>query len=165
MYDADIQEKKFVSMYLPKELAEQIEAVKDHSALEKELLAYVEKTRSEFHQSIESLDEDVLIYRARVQRAREALTEAYGDYTQANYELWENSQADIKKVGDLAKAAVAELAPIKNELEQVNELLKGIHKWGIEDLLKLLNQLGSADRKSQRMLKFLFANYRETRDA
>src|SRR5688572_20798439 len=93
-----IEEKEIV--WLPKSLAEKVKQITDGKLLELEILKYAEESKSSLRQDIESIEEDVLQYRAFMVKAKNAFKEAKDEQLDASYALWEKFEDDLKGLRD-----------------------------------------------------------------
>lgn len=155
-------EKEYV--FIPKKLAEKIKDLESDKQMEDTIIGYYNQSRRELQGELDCLDEDVIQYKANMMKARQAFREAKEEQLDANYELWEKFDADIKGVSAYVAKATSQLQPLKAELSQLKELMNQIDKWEIEKLVGLIDKLNSSFYgETGNILKFLFENYKSQR--
>jgi len=149
-------------VWLPKSLAEQVKGIKDGAMQSTMIIDYINECKKELKTNIESMDEDVLIFRGLMATAKKAFQETKEQELKAFYELWDKFQTDKVQVGDFVKQAKAELQPLKKELQSIKDLMSSIDQWGIKDLIGLIEKLNSSFYgETEKMVKFLFDNYKK----
>lgn len=155
-----MEEKELV--WLPKSLAERIKGFTDNSEYEAAIVKYIEESKADFKINIESIEEDVLQYKAFMIKAKNAFREAKEEQLNASYELWDKFDGDLSKVRDYVSRVRKEIEPLKKDIEQLNSEISKISKWEIEGLLKLLQEInGQMYGETANMIKFLFDNYKK----
>lgn len=155
-----MEEKDLV--WLPKSVAARIKELEKASEQGDLVLEYVEQSKRDLKTSLESLEDDVIQYKAQMISARKKFEEAKNAELDANYAMWEKFDVEKstlkRKVGD----AVGELKPLVDELNNVKKLMGEIRSYDIENLVKLINQLnGNFYGETGNILKFLFDNYKK----
>lgn len=155
-----IEPKEIV--WLPAGLAKKVKDIQDVKYLEDEIVKYVEQSKRNFKIEIESIDEDILQYRAFMIKAKNAFKEAKDEQLQASYDLWEKYEDDLTKIRDYVSTAKQAVTPLKQELDEIKRLMQEIDKYGIKDLLELIKEINSHYYgETANMLKFLFDNYKK----
>lgn len=151
-------EKKHV--YVDKALAEKIEHLQSDKQIEATVLEYFNESKRDLKYSLEGLDDDVIQYKALMMKARQSFREAKDEQLQANYDLWEKFDADTKGVSAYVSTIIAQLQPLKQELNEVNRLMQQVHRYDLERLLEIVQRLnGAFQGETGNMLKFLLNNY------
>lgn len=151
-------EKRHV--YIRSDWADKIEqAVSDESqkAIIEQLIA---ESKKEYRLNYESLQEDVLIYKALMLQTKIAFKEAKEEYVKSSYELWENFEKELPSVREKTQHLINQMSPIKNELAQINSMLDSLKAWKFNDLIKAIEAINSTDSKTLDMIKFLVDNYK-----
>jgi hypothetical protein len=151
------QERDLV--WLPKDLVDRVKDVQDEKFVEDQILAYIEKSRREIHDQLDCFNDDVLAYRGALAKAKLAFKEAQETHYNETYELWEDFQKKTPATRQFVEKAVAELAPLKTELETINGLLQKVSTYDLERWLTLLEKIAGMDLRSKEMLGFLFENF------
>lgn len=155
-------DKKSVSLYLPIALAEKVEHFKSDKEIEETVLSYFADSKRDFKVALEGLDDEVVQYKALMMKARQAFREAKDEQLEANYQLWEKYESDLKTLSQFTAKAKAQVEPIKREMEDLNKLMQGIDNWKLNDLLKTMESIRySMEGETGKMLKFLFENYKK----
>lgn len=150
-------------VWLPKELADKVKALDNGDAYESEILKFVDDSRRSLKSDIAVLDEEVLMYRAAMVKAKQALRKAFEEEMQDFEELWATHSDQFVGIRDKAKGVVDQLQPIKKELQDLKALMNDVQTWDVERLLKLLDQVNvyvGQQSDTGNILKFLFDNYK-----
>jgi hypothetical protein len=156
----DGKEEKREIVWLPAELAARVKGIQDKNVLEREILAYIDTARKELKSQIECFDDDVLIFRGQLAKAKAAFKEAQEAHYNETYQMWEEFQKTLPQTKDFVQKAVDVLKPLKAELDGVNKLMQTVNHWEIERLIKLLDQVSNANPETQKVLRFLFENFK-----
>lgn len=162
-----MENKKYISLYLPEKLADKIESIKDDSLKEEEIMKFFDRSKEEIKSQLECLEEDVIRYKGLMISARNSFKEAKNEELNANYELWEKFDKDLSTVREKVGNIKNELIPLKKELQEVNNLIGTIQDWKLKDFLKTLseiNEILSYDNNKNRMIKFLMDNFKVKED-
>lgn len=157
----DWTEKELV--WVPKELAEKINELGEGLTKENLVLSYIEQAKRDIQGELDSLDESILLFRGMMVKARQDFEKAKNAELEANYAVWENSEKDFEAMREKAKCMVETLKPLKEELQEVCDLLNRIDKWGIEGFLELLKKLNqNFYGETKEMLQFLLNNWKKS---
>jgi predicted RNase H-like nuclease (RuvC/YqgF family) len=149
-------------VWLPRSLATKVNYVTDAEALNREILNYVEETKKDLRINIESMEEDIILYRAQMIKARDSFKQAKEEQLDANYKLWEEYDVEIGKLRVKVSKFAEELKPLKQELDEIKKQMDSINKWGLEDLIKTIKLLNETNYgETEKILKFLFENYKK----
>lgn len=154
------EEKKYVSFYLPVETADRLKDVTDAGEIEKEIVNYIEKTKEEFRNELACFDDDILMFRGQLVKAKHSFKDAYEEYRAANYGVWETFQDDVRKAKDFVAEAEKTLKPVAAAFQEIEALMKAFHKWDLEALLKLMNELNSSSTNTKEMIRYLMENFK-----
>jgi hypothetical protein len=154
------KEKELV--WLPKDVAEKVLQLEEAKKSGDLVLEYIEQAKRDLNISLESLDEDVIQFKAQMISARKKFEEAKTVELAANYEVWE--KFDLEKAGIRKKAQdlKQELQPMIDELNQVKRLMSEINSYDISNLLKIIKEVNqSFYGETGNVLTFLFNNYKK----
>ena len=147
---------------MPKSLAKRFNEIKDGKLQSDLIIGYIEEVKKDLKVNIECMDEDVLIFRGIMAKAKQAFKDVKDTELKSFYELWEKFESDKKKTKEFVTEAIKELRPLRDELESIKSLMNSIDKWGIENLLSVIEKLGnSLHGETKEMVKFLFDNYKK----
>jgi chromosome segregation ATPase len=155
------EEKEIV--WLPKSIANQIKDLNDKKMEEEIILKYIDESRSDIKNSLESLDDDLLQYRALMVKTRNAFKEAKEEQLQANYELWENFDKEMPSLQEKIDKVKKAIEPVSNQIKELNEALGDIRSYELKDLLEVIkgiSQYLGYDNNAGKILKFLVKNYK-----
>jgi len=135
--------------------AEKIKAFDDYMETVKK------ETKDSFKANLESLEEDVLVYRGLMLNAKQSFEKAKNEQLNASYEMWEKFEKEIPSVKKKTQAIIDTLAPLKKELKEIEELLNGISTHRIDEFIKSINVLAGSYGKNKEMIDFLIKNFKE----
>jgi archaellum component FlaC len=138
--------------YVPKRLVKLLQDSEDH---EKIILEFIDESKREVRQNLESLDEDLLQYRAMMAKSKQAFREAKDEQCNAMYELWESYEPELGKVRKMASNLAKELAPIKNAVLDLQKTIDGVSTYSLEKMVEIVKQVGSMSDDEKDMFKML----------
>jgi archaellum component FlaC len=138
--------------YVPKRLVKLLQDSEDH---EKIIFEFIDESKREVRQNLESLDEDLLQYRAMMAKSKQAFREAKDEQCNAMYELWESYEPELGKVRTMAKNVAKELAPIKNAVLDLQKTIDGVSTYSLEKMVEIVKQVGSMSDDEKDMFKML----------
>ena len=155
------EEKELV--WLPKKLALQLKDVE--SSPDGLILQYIEESKREIQASISALDEDVLMFKGMLAKVRIEFGKAKDEHIKTAYEIWESYEKDVPKISEKVAAAVKELTPLKNELNEITAIMKNLNDYRVKDLVEMLATLRDClGGQNGDMLKFLMENFQIKKD-
>lgn len=164
MFDYSTKEEtEYVSV--PKSLAQKIKGVKETKVLEEEIRKYIEESKRDLRVNIESLDDDVLMYKASMVKAKNAFEQAKTEQLDASYAMWEKFDEELGQIRKKVAATKDAILPLKQELDDLNKKMASIRTWDLEKILELLKQISyyvDTESDSGKILKFLFENYKRS---
>lgn len=146
-------------VWLPKDVAVNI---KKATSEEQELAfvnEYIKSCKIDMSSSIEAMDADILIFKAKMLTAKKAFKEAKDEQLNANYKLWEKYDKDLNKVAIKVERLTNKLNPIADKLANIDELFGKIRSYNIDKFLETLNHISGLYGKEKEMFKFLVDNF------
>lgn len=153
-----MSDKRYI--YVPAELAAKIEQADDVAAMGAAVDEHFKNSVKDIAGLLESLDEEVLIYKGLMAKARAEFRKAADEQISQSYAMWEEVDKQRPSVHAKVKALVADLKPITSELKEIDDLLNRMDLSRIERTLKLINELSYAPDETKKMLAFLAVNYK-----
>ncbi len=151
-------EKRYI--YVPAELAEKIEQADDIAVMGAAVDEYLKNSVKDIAGMLEDLDEQVMIYKGLMAKARSEFRKASDEQIEQSYVTWEEIDKKRPFVSKKVKALVDDLKPVTRELEEINDLLNRMDLSRIERALKLIDELSYAPAETKKMLAFLAENYK-----
>jgi peptidoglycan hydrolase CwlO-like protein len=158
------EEKDLV--WLPKELADKVNAYKDPfsdkvvALMEK----YIDDSKNEWKLNFESLEEDLLMYRGLMVKTKKAFQEAKEEQCEAAYELWEKIDAEIPRTDEKIGGLIKLFDPLEKKLDKLNNSLAKIDTYQIERFTELVTKLDSilsCKGQTNDMMVFLMENFKK----
>ena len=146
-------------VWLPKELADKVKDLTDTDALNREILKFLEETKADLRVTVESIDEDILLYRAKMIQARDAFKKAKDEELEANYTLWENYESDIKKTREYVKTATDVLKELTKEVQELNRAFSVINTDRALGFLTVLQQIQNFNKDEQSFARFIITEF------
>ncbi len=146
-------------IWLPESL---VKKIKKETSEEQQFLfinEYLKECKIDMSLSIEALDADIIIFKSKMLAAKKAFKEAKDEQLNANYELWEKYDKDLSKVSIKVDKLTDKLAPIANELANIDELFGKIRSYNIDKFLETLNKISNLYGREKEMFKFLIDNF------
>jgi len=158
--NATAEEKKDL-VWLPESLVKKVKEVQDVKAIEAEILKYVEQTKNSLKLDTEAMDEQIVVYRAYMIKARNAFEQAKNEELDAFYAIWEKYDTDCSKIRTQVEKAKNELKPLLDELKEVRKEIQSVETWGFERLGEAIQKLSSLYGENREMFMFLVKNYKK----
>ena len=151
--------KKFAERY--KSL---IEGNEQQEIINEELENYMAKvrkdTKDEFKTSLEALEEDAAMYQGLMLKTKQTFTKAKDESLSSFYSLWQEYDKDKNNIINKINTLTELLAPLKKDIDQINESLNKINSYPLEKILELLSIYNNSSEESKKMINFLFENYK-----
>jgi len=139
--------------------AERIKSFEDY------MQTVTEKSRSDFKLNFESLEEDVAMYKGLMLHVKQAFEKAKNEQLDASYELWKKFETEIPSIHKKTELIINELKPLKDELNEIDGLLKSIETYNMEKLIDFIKFFNSnVYGETENILKYLMDNYRKDQE-
>lgn len=151
-------------IWLPKSLVKKIKDIEDTKTIEAEIYKYIEESKKDLRINLESLDDDVLLYKAYMIKAKNAFEAAKNEQLEASYALWEKFDTELYEVRKKVEKVKEVMNPIKQELEELKTLMNSVKTYDIEKLLEVIKTIAtylSYDGDTAKVVRFLFENYKK----
>ena len=150
-------------IWLPKELADKVKDLTDADALNREILNYLEESKADLRITVESIDEDILLYRAKMIQARDAFKKAKDEELDANYKLWEKYEEDIKTTKEYVTSAASLLKELTKEVQELNKAFSVIDTDRALGFLNVLQQIQNFNKDEQGFAKFIISEFNKNK--
>ena len=152
-------------VWLPKKLADKVKGYQEEGKpYENIILQYLDESKNEVKSNLETLDEDVLQYKALMVKAKNAFKEAKEEQLSQSYEIWEDFDKELVSVRSKVEEMKNTISPIKSEIEDIKKLLDGVSSWEIEKFLEVIKEVSNYlayEGDTAKILRFLFDNYKK----
>ena len=106
-------------VWLPEEIAKKVKDVTDVDSINIEIMKYVNYVKLDLKTEIQNIDEDILLFRARMIQARNSFKEATDAELNGLYEIWETFDKDISKVKKQISEVIEVINPLKQEIGEI----------------------------------------------
>ena len=157
------QEKDLV--WVSKELAERIKNVNSEEHKIKIFDEYIKKltvkSREEFEQNLENLEEDVAIYVGLMLRVKKAFKEAKEEQLEASYQLWEKFGEEMPYIEEKIEKVIEEINPVSKKAEELEKAINRRDYHRIEKVTDAILKLSNLWGKEKDMITFLVNNFKE----
>jgi len=155
------EEKEFV--WLPKSIAKKLKDIeKPESALSAEIInEYIKDVKTSMRVEVESLDEDVQIFKGLMIQARQRFEDAKNAQLEASYKLWEDFEAKLPGLEEKVDIAIRKLKPLEIKCNELSEIMQKIDSFKIERLAEAIAKLSTLYEENQKMVNFLICNYKK----
>lgn len=151
-------------VWVPKKLADEINAYKDPFSDEVSTLMekYLDDSKNEWKISLESLEEDLLMYRGLMVKTKKEFEAAKNEQCSAAYELWEKIEKEVPKTEAKIDNLIKLFDPLEKKLDKLNNSLAKINTYQIErfsELVAKLDSILSCKGQTNDMMVFLMENF------
>ena len=153
-------------VWLPKDLCEKIKILEDPTSQEcSDLIEqYIKDSKESYKMSLESLDEDLLIYRGLMMKVKKSFENASKVALAESYDLWEKYDEELPRTRGKIDNLLKLLEPLEHKLEYINKSINSINTYNIEklvDLIQKLENIINCSGKTSDLMMFLMDNYKE----
>lgn len=158
-------------IWVDKDIAERYKELQgDNSKREEQIKIindYIEgvcnKSKMEFKANLESLDEDVAIYTGLMLKVKQAFEKAKNEQLTASYDLWDKFNEEIPNVTEKIKEITNTINPLREQLDEINSLIRKIDTYDMEKLTNAVKELSSLYGTNKEMIEFLVKNFKKTK--
>jgi chromosome segregation ATPase len=155
-------EKELV--WLPKEIADEVQKLQDPFSEEcRALIAkYIDEARRDYQNDLQALDEDVLMYRGLLVKAKKSFEAAKNEQLSAHYDVWEKFDKDLPRLEERVNRLTSRLTPLQEDLDEISTTIRKIQTWDIEKLLEIVRNIDgclNSGNGTSKILKFLVREY------
>ena len=155
-------------VWLPVSLVKKIKEIQDSIGIENEIMSYIAETKLDLKQQIESIDDDVLLYRAHMIKTRDAFKKAKNEELEAGYQLWQEFEKELPKTKQFIKEAIDTIEPLKTEvnnlrteLDNINKIISYINLDRMLGFLTVLKDCNTLINEDKELLSFIINNYKK----
>jgi chromosome segregation ATPase len=155
------KEKELV--WLPNSLAKKIKKLEENEPiLTTDLInEYFKDCKDELKANINSLDDDLVVFKGLMMAARKSFEEAKNTQINEMYDLWEKFDVQRSEIEKKISTITEELKPLKEKISELNESISKIDAHKIERLYKTIKEFNNLWDKDRKVLKYLLNNYVE----
>ncbi len=141
-------------MWIPKHLAVKLKELENENDLfEKEVLCYVEKTKLDISQHVEFLDDDILMFKAKLASYKKLFKEAYATADEEMYSFWEKfdlqltgrSKSISSRLDRITHLYDEEFEKKKKQIEKISSSMEHINTYAFERIITFLKQYESLE--------------------
>lgn len=146
-------------VWLPKSLAVKVKSLKDSDNF---VLEYIRESKRELVANFDTLDDEIIAYKASMIKARKEFGIAKDEMIQSNYEVWEKFDNERKSVRDMATILRTELEPLKKDLKELEDSISKISTYRINDLFDTVHKISTMMQgETGEIIKFLINNFKK----
>jgi DNA anti-recombination protein RmuC len=115
--------------------------------------------------SVENLDEDVLIFKGKLASYKKAFKEAYESADNDMYSFWEEFDKNLskkyksmsKKMDNINRIYENEFEKKKNQIERLSKSMESLNTYQFEKIINFLRSFESLSSESKELFKGLMA--------
>lgn len=148
-------------VYVDDEWADRIEEAQSDESKLNIINEFIDSTKRSYRLDYQSLQEDVLMYKALMLETKKAFKEASEEHVKGCYELWENFEKEISGLKGKTSSLVKVLAPVKEEIKTIKQNLDSVSLWQIKELLEIIERISMLSSDNSDIIKFLLNNYKK----
>jgi len=111
------------------------------------------ETKNEHIANLESMEEEVAIYRGAMLKAKQSWTAAKDEALSASYAIWEQFDKERPIVRNKVAAIVSDLQPLSDQVADLNSALSKLQIYNLEKLVDLLERFGHLDDRTKQMVE------------
>jgi len=151
--------KRNISTFL-KKLAEMVKSVTEPEEYERTIIKYMEEVKGDLRLNIESLDEDVTLFKAFMIEAKKRFKEAKEAQLKESYEFWGSYEQELGVIRNRVDSFKNELMPLIEDLKEINSLFSQIKTYDISKLCDVIERYSSLSKDNKEMMDFLIKEFR-----
>lgn len=132
---------------VPKHLAVKLKELENEDSLyEKEVLKYVKNTKKDISDQVELLDDDVLMFKAKLASYKKAFKEAYDSADTEMYSYWETLDKKLStrhkslrdRFDNISRVLDREFELKQNQIERMSKKMESINTYSFEKIITFL---------------------------
>ena len=155
-------EEEIDLVWLPKSVADKVKQLETVEEADRLVQEYIKTKRQDFNRELESLDDDVLIFKGSCLKHRQELKKVYVEQSELLDKLWEDCGDMGSKIHRHAVALAAELAPLTAEVKnlkasitEVKNLIHEISFYPSQQFISTVESVARMDDKTKGLLRDL----------
>ena len=149
-------------VWLPKSVADKVKQLETVEEADRLVQEYIKTKRQDFNRELESLDDDVLIFKGSCLKHRQELKKVYVEQSELLDKLWEDCGDMGSKIHRHAVALAAELAPLtaevknlKASIDEVRRLIDSVSFYPQQTFIQTVESVARMDDKTKGLLRDL----------
>ena len=149
-------------VWLPKSVADKVKQLETVEEADRLVQEYIKTKRQDFNRELESLDDDVLIFKGSCLKHRQELKKVYVEQSELLDKLWEDCGDMGSKIHRHAVALAAELAPLtaevknlKASIDEVRRLIDNVSFYPQQTFIQTVESVARMDDKTKGLLRDL----------
>ena len=137
-----------------------VKSVTEPEEYERTIIKYMEEVKGDLRLNIESLDEDVTLFKAFMIEAKKRFKEAKEAQLKESYELWESYEQELGVIRNRVDSFKNELRPLIEDLKEINSLFSQIKTYDISKLCDVIERYSILSKNNKEMMDFLIKEFR-----
>lgn len=130
-------------MAVPIELAKKIEEIGNDASIIEILDEYIKKFKKDVHASLESMDEDVSIFKANMQKVKYEYRKTLDDELQKSYEVFESFDEKRSKLRVSVDTISQDVKPMVDKINEINKAIDSINDYKIKNTLEAIANISN----------------------
>lgn len=141
-------------IWVPKELKDAWDKVESEEEQKKVFFRAIEDRKLDIKNQIESLEEEVLLFKGIGIRYKTELEKIYNEQSAQLEKIWEDFNAG-DKIYKQAKKIENDLRPIILTIQQINNSISNFSTYKIEKLIEVIDKFSRMSDNEKHMIKVL----------
>ena len=137
-----------------------VKSVTEPEEYERTIIKYMEEVKGDLRLNIESLDEDVTLFKAFMIEAKKRFKEAKEAQLKESYEFWGSYEQELGVIRNRVDSFKNELMPLIEDLKEINSLFSQIKTYDISKLCDVIERYSSLSKDNKEMMDFLIKEFR-----
>lgn len=159
-----MKDEKKELVWVTEEAAKRYNAINNQADKIKYFNEYIEnikgRSKEEFRANLDSLDEDVAIYKGLMLNVKQAFEKAKIEQLSTSYEMWEKFEKEMPGIKEKTQKMVNILNPLSEKLKEIDGFMKTIRTYEFEEMIKVIEKFAGLYGNNKNMMEFLIKNYK-----
>ncbi len=159
-------EVEMTHLYVPVEFANKYKELDDTKKQKQLAIEHVEQRKIDLKSELAQLDDDTVRFKASCLAHKDALEDVYKDQSSKLEKLinecWDVmpiAKKNAQKMADELQPFADKLTDIECSMNKIKKLSGNVNFYGIENIIKLADQLNTMDDKTKDILSFMVKNF------
>jgi len=141
-------------IWVPVELKEAWEKAASDEEQAKVFLKAIEDKKLDVKYQIESLDEDVLLFKGLGIRYKNELEKVYNEQSLQLEKMWEDFNCG-DKIGEQVRKITSNMSPVVEMMKSINKEFDSVSTYKVENLISVIEKFNDMTVKDKKLLEIL----------
>jgi DNA repair ATPase RecN len=143
------REKKLV--WLPKEIAEQVEFVKSPEQLKEIIDGYTDRVKGELDDQVQYMEDCIIQYKGFLLSAQKRFKTESNKMLEDAYNAWEEWDKKMPSLDKQVDKMLKRLEPLEEKINTVNQALRKLDFYELNKFVELLDKFEQMDDSTKQM--------------